>query len=182
LLEADAMPHYIHDEIVVYHADMTNSLIRYITDIVAGRAFDAQYVGLTLSEMDDVKKKRLEELEYQSCLALLAAIEALFRVDYNNRVAYRFRDAVSRDFRALDKKVRRRKAPRPWFSAELLAVWKKHLTGNARQCIIQVENAFNYRHWLAHGRYWTPKYGTFPTFYDLWIIDQQLQSIIQQYA
>jgi hypothetical protein len=176
------MPHYIHDEIVAYHTDMKNSLMRYITDIMAGRAFEAQYVGLTPSEMDEVKKRRLEELEHQSCLALLAAIEALFRADYDNRVMRRFRDAVSRDFRALNKNVQRRKAPRPSFSAELLAVWKKHLTGNAHQCILKVENAFKYRNWLAHGRYWTPKYGTFPTFYDLRIISQQLQSIIQQYA
>jgi len=42
--------------------------------------------------------------------------------------------------------------------ADILEGWKRHTSASAT-LISELRGAFRFRHWLAHGRYWTPKFG-----------------------
>lgn len=117
----------------------------------------------------------LLEADRDSCLTLLAAVEAAFRIDYALRCERRDKQPVSRSFRALFKLYE--------YSIPLerivLEEWKIHESG-LRTIISDLKAAFKYRHWLAHGRYWTPKFSlnvNQTQFYDLYTLATQLESL-----
>jgi hypothetical protein len=41
--------------------------------------------------------------------------------------------------------------------ADVLEAWRIHSTV-PNQVVADLKGVFKYRHWLAHGRYWTPKF------------------------
>jgi len=41
---------------------------------------------------------------------------------------------------------------------DILEMWKTYSTVSAR-IIGDLRGAFRFRHWVAHGRYWVPKFG-----------------------
>lgn len=110
-----------------------------------------KYVGTSLSE---ARSCVLEELEHTSSLSLLASIEAALRVDFAQRVSARRRNALTKAFRQIDKD--KKKYVR--LEDDILEAWKEHSTV-AKPVISALISAFKYRHWLAHGRYWPPKFG-----------------------
>lgn len=110
-----------------------------------------QYVGLPI---DEVRGKALAELEHTSSLSLLACVEAALRVDYDQRVSARGRSPLSRALRD----VHREKEAYARLEDDILGAWKENSTVG-RQVISALIGAFKYRHWLAHGRYWPPKFG-----------------------
>ena len=102
---------------------------------------------------DDVEEF-FRELDDLIMFDLLAAAEAAIRVDFRNRVDNRKKDDVSRQFRRIDKKKGKKVA----LQEEILDVWKK-FRPTAKRAVGDFNGALNLRHWLAHGRYWTPKLG-----------------------
>ncbi|MCU6498946.1 hypothetical protein LPN04_14200 [Rugamonas sp. A1-17] len=56
------------------------------------------------------------------------------------------------------REVYRRKKAFARLDDDLLAAWRAH-SNVARIVISELMIAFQYRHWLAHGRYWPPKFG-----------------------
>ena len=111
-----------------------------------------KYSGMTQREFDDIKERHLLELDYSASLKILAAIEASFRIDYLQRVYARKKDDLSREFR----KLHRQKGPRVNLESDVLDAWKTHTNSSL---FSELKGAFKFRHWLAHGRYWTPKLG-----------------------
>jgi hypothetical protein len=85
---------------------------------------------------------------------LVSAAEALLRVDYLTRVYRRDKDPLSRRFRAIYKKV----DARARLDDDILAAWKAEYP-EAQSKIGDFLGLSNFRHWLAHGRYWSPKLG-----------------------
>ena len=110
---------------------------------------------------------RLLEIERDGSLTLLAAIEASFRVDFLDRVYNRRKDALSRACRTLYANV----GARPKLEDELFALWLDY-THIAPSLISDLRGAFNYRHWLAHGRYWTPRFGRRYDFDNVFLLAQ----------
>jgi len=110
-----------------------------------------QYVGFSL---DEVRGGALSELGHTSSLSLLACVEAALRVDYNLRVSARGRSPLSRALRD----VFREKDEHARLDDDILGAWKQHST-IGKPVISALIGAFKYRHWLAHGRYWPPKFG-----------------------
>lgn len=110
------------------------------------------------SKVEEIYAKQRTELEHQVVLMLTASFEAIFQVDFRDRVENRRRDDLSKALRDFHKRLQRRKrgSGRASFE-ELLDIWKAH-TGNA-QAIGQLNQLVQYRHWLAHGRYWNQKSG-----------------------
>jgi hypothetical protein len=89
-----------------------------------------------------------------SALTILSALEAAFRIDYLQRCYLRQKDPLSRAFRDLH----RRKQTRVRLETEIFDIWKEYTDVEAK-LISDLRGAFNFRHWLAHGRYWEPKLG-----------------------
>ena len=111
------------------------------------------FVGYTFDELESELNSRLEELNKATAFTVLAAIEAHLRVDFLQRVYNKDKDDLSRKFRALHNE----KGSRVSLSEDILELWKDHV---AKKSVVQdIRAALNFRHWLAHGRYWVAKLG-----------------------
>lgn len=130
----------------------------------------AGYVGLSV---DVVRSSVLTEIDRNSALSALACVEAAVRTDYLRRVYNKEKGKISRALRAIYQV----KEERARLDDDLLLCWRDN--SNVSKLLVgELIGAFNYRNWLAHGRYWTPKFGRrydFSTVYP--IADAFLTSI-----
>lgn len=125
-------------------------------------AFTARFAGNSVAEVSRELSTRLDEVDRQAILNVLAALEATFRIDYLTRCYRRERDPLSRTFRDIHQV----KGAHVSFERDLLDAWKKNTLGSTR-IIGDLKTAFGLRHWLAHGRWWTPKLGRVHDFYSI---------------
>lgn len=133
------------------YKDAENSLRLYFSP--AAPSFAVRFANYKPDQVNSELNDRLAELEMATALSIFAAIEAAFRIDYLQRCYRKEKDAMSRAFRLLHKE----KGVRVSLEDEIFDVWKKHAVG-ATSIIRALRAAFNFRHWLAHGRYWAPKF------------------------
>lgn len=137
------------DDISIYHLDSENSLRLYYKT-----KNEERFANYTDDDLANELRDRTDELNRSSCLSLLAAVEAVFRIDYLQRNYKKKKDALSRKFRAVYKM----KSIKVSLEDDILDAWKEHSHG-ASQLISDLKGVYKYRHWLAHGRYWQPKMG-----------------------
>jgi len=139
------------DEIEEYYEDSRKS-IEYMfqaNNIVQLNL--QQYFFLSQQELNEIKQERLQELEIGVILQILSSLEASFRKDYITRCKTKSRDEVSRVFREKYKELETKIG-----LEDLLDIWKEKTNGST-SCIGNFKGALHYRHWLAHGRYWSFK-------------------------
>lgn len=135
--------------ISIHHLDIESSLKQYFKS-----KSEERFTGYTEKEISNELLRRKSELSHTSCLSLLAALEAVFRIDYLQRNYNKKKDSLSREFRAIYKK----KSTKASLEDDILDAWKENTHGTS-QLISDLKGAYKYRHWLAHGRYWQPKMG-----------------------
>lgn len=111
-------------------------------------------LGMTVREVTAYFEAARRELDAAASLLALAEAEAVLRVDYLSRIERRGKDAVSRAYRKLYKAKERSVR----LDEDLLAIWVTH-HADCKAVVSEFRAALNLRHWLAHGRYWTPKLG-----------------------
>jgi hypothetical protein len=113
----------------------------------------SQFFGMLPREIDEDVGRMSVELEIQINLLLIASFEASLRIDFRDRIERRGKDSVSRRFRALEK---RRKAEGGKYVGlnEILEVWTDESIGLSVWPVVRL---FQYRNWVAHGRYWVEK-------------------------
>ncbi len=140
------------DDISIHHSDSESSLKLYFTH--KWKDYEKRFDGYTAEDLISELRIRIDELNHTSSLSLLSAIEAAFRIDYLQRNYKKRKDPLSRDFRA----IYRQKNLRASLEEDIFDTWKANANG-ASQIISDLKGAFKYRHWLAHGRYWEPKFG-----------------------
>ena len=139
-------------QIALHHRDIENALRQYFSitsDQVSGR-----FVGYSRQELKLELQNRLDELELTSSLALLASFEATLRVDYLRRCYEKRKDPVSLEMRSVYKQ----RGARAGLEEGILSAWRRSIPGSKR-LVDDLLAAYKFRHWLAHGRYWTPKLG-----------------------
>jgi hypothetical protein len=113
----------------------------------------------------------LSELDRWASLALLAAVEAAFRVDYVRRQARKPKDPLAKALRA----VYRAKGERASLEDDILPAWRESLTDDdLRRALSDLKGSYQYRHWLAHGRYWRPNLARLYNFEDLYDLSSAL--------
>jgi hypothetical protein len=123
------------------------------------------FIGMNLEELEEYFRLQLEELEKSVCFSLLSSVEAKLRVDFLKRVYNRDKDDISRVFRQIHKE----KGTKISLEEDILENWKL-FNQDAKHYIGAYRGALNYRHWLAHGRYWLLKSGRtydFPIVYSI---------------
>lgn len=138
--------------IALHHQDTVESVKAYFSQ--QSPQFTVRFAGYTSAEVTAELLERLEELEFSSSLTALAALEAAFRVDYLQRCYTKRKDDLSRAFRALYKTYETRVS----LDEQIFEAWKEQ-SDVSTTLIGQIRSAFKFRHWLAHGRYWQPKFG-----------------------
>jgi len=131
------------------------------------------FIGYTPDEVLQELRYQVSEIERDACLNLLAAIEAIFRLDYAIRCEEKDKAEISRRFRELFSEHQYRLP----LEDSLFEEWKNVFSVKS-SVISYLKGAFKYRHWLAHGRYWTlkagkPKYD----FYDLYTLALEVEKL-----
>lgn len=111
----------------------------------------AGYAGLPAEK---VRALVLAEHDHNSALSVLACVEAALRTDYLKRCYGKQKDDIARSFRDIYKE----RAERARLEDDILGCWRDK-SGIPKTLIGELIGAFYYRHWLAHGRYWTQKFG-----------------------
>ncbi len=134
--------------------------------------YELEFVGYSKSEVNNELQKQIEEVEKDACLNILACIEAKFRLDYVLRCENRFKDSISQRFRELYAESQYRIS----FEDGILEEWKNY-SKESKKYISIIKGAFKYRHWLAHGRYWTYK-STIYDFSSLYQLSNQIDSFL----
>jgi len=125
-----------------------------VINAVTSGASLPDFFGMAKDEIIEEFAWHKDELDRLVSLNLIASAEASLRIDYFTRVYEKKKDIVSREFRLLYKQ----KGTRAALDDDLLRIWKQ-LHPNCKPAIGDFIGALNLRHWLAHGRYWTPKFG-----------------------
>jgi PAS domain-containing protein len=149
-------------DIAEYHNDMIDAVGFFWQP--AFQQSNPRFAGCTPGEFDKklaaLRFDRVEETEIRSTFALLAAVEAALRIDYLLRVTQRGKDDLSRAFRTLYKQ----RQERALFGEDLLDLWAEHHP-ELNRYVSELRAALQFRHWLAHGRYWRrPTNGRFEYF------------------
>lgn len=135
-----------------HQAELSNSSKREILAQLGENAkVPETFFGMSVEEVEEF----FAELDHLAMFDLLAAAEAAIRIDYLNRVYERGKNDLSRQLRALHAKCEGRER----LEEDLLEAYKAHGSAAAKHAIGAFCGALNVRHWLAHGRYWTPKFG-----------------------
>ncbi len=130
------------------------------------------FTSLTQKEIEKELEYHLSEVKKDACLNLLASIEAAFRLDYAIRCEEKDKADISRKFRSLFAENQY------WIPLEegIFDEWK-NVPGIKTATISFLKGAFKYRHWLAHGRYWTLKAGKKKyDFYELYNLATELDT------
>jgi hypothetical protein len=150
-------------DIALHHVDLENALRHYFSPVSPIAAL--RFVGYSATDLSEELQRRLVEIDFSSSFAILAAVEASFRIDYIQRCQQRKKDGVSRIFR----EIHAEKGYQASLDDDILSVWAD--TSNGSKIIVgELRDAFRFRHWLAHGRYWTPKLGRRYDFYSVFTI------------
>jgi len=150
-------------KIAEHHRDLESSLTLYFSD--GSPKYLVRFVGYTVTEVTDELGERLYEADLTSSLTVLATVEAAFRIDYLQRCYRRGKDPVSRAFR----NIYRAKRQHASLEDEIFEAWVDNSSGSSA-IIGELRGAFKFRHWLAHGRYWTPKLGRRYDFNDVFAL------------
>jgi hypothetical protein len=156
-------------DLALHHTDVESSLRGYFN--ANASSYPSRFAGYAPYELIEELQERLTELDMTSSLTILTAVEAIFRIDYLQRCYQRKKDPLSRAFRDLHN----RKRMNVRLEEEILDLWEEYTNG-ANQLIGDLKGAFKYRHWLAHGRYWTPKLGKKYDFISLYALATNILS------
>ena len=142
-------PAYVLD----YYRRSREALAALRQNIASSADSQSLFYQMTDEEVEQALRQMATELDHEVTLLLTASFEAIFQVDFLERVAKKRKEPVSRRMRALRKRHKNRRI----LFEEILDLWQKQ-TGS-KGLIGQLKQLIQFRHWLAHGRYWVQKSG-----------------------
>jgi hypothetical protein len=125
-----------------------------INRLIYGERLSETFSGMTRKEVKQYFYDH--KLEHVVSLNLIASTEASLRVDYLRRA---LRGKIKKN--KIDKKFQElyhQKGTRVSLRDEILETWKE-VHPDCTDAIGDFRGALNVRDWLAHGRYWTPRFG-----------------------
>lgn len=122
--------------------------------------FNEVFANLTQTEIDRREKHTLDELSLRSSFYLLCYIESLFRMDFILRIESHRKgnnDALTKAFKSLYNPLKR-----PYTYSlvdDIFSNWKQYIINkpNSKEMtdiLNTLPQYFDFRNWIAHGRYW----------------------------
>lgn len=163
------------NKVVEYHRDTASSIRLYFS--TDNPSYRFRFFGYSVSEIEIELADRLNETDVRSAFAILVRIEAAFRIDYLHRCQERKRDSISRAFRSIHKI----QGPNVRLEQDILGTWRKEQPSTSL-LVGEIVGAFKFRHWLAHGRYWTPKLGRKYDYQDLYVLADSVSANFPLYS
>lgn len=159
------------DDIAIHHANVQAGLFEFF----AGNS-KVLLERYRETKLDEARDSSLAELDSTSSLSVLSSTEAAIRLDYLRRVYGRWRDPLSKAM----KELHQEKENQVRLEEDLLRLWREQ-TDVPQVLLGALVGAFKYRHWLAHGRYWTPKFGQRYDYVTVFEIAQEFIDAIDIY-
>lgn len=153
------------DEIDQYYRDVEASTHLYFS--LSNPTANEVFAGRTEAEIEYELEIISEENEHLVALNLLASVEAAFRVDYLQRCYKRKKDSLSLALRT----IHNTKGSHASLENDILTAWKENAS-SSNPIVSDLKDAFKYRHWLAHGRYWEPKLGRKYDYFSVFTLAQ----------
>lgn len=129
---------------------------------------------LTPTEIKELLAQRIKELELQASLTLFTSLEAMFQIDFHDRIEKRAKDELSQIF----KERNHQGSARISFEGDILNMWED-VYPQTRKYFQPIKAALKYRHWLAHGRYWLLKSPAMD-FEELYGLAETLQNTLEE--
>lgn len=133
------------------------------------------------AELDNLK----EELSMEGAFELLAYLEKDFRTDCHIRCTRRYKDELSKSFKNVYKSVGKIQY-KIGFLDVIVAGWKEVFLepGPHNQDVLdmfsQINDLFNFRNWMAHGRYWEYPYNRGKHNFDaIWIMVNEVENVFR---
>jgi hypothetical protein len=160
------MPSDVIASIAIYRNDVIAALRLYFSSVPPH--YEEQFLGYNpqevLDKLNAFTKARIEETDLRSSLAILASLEAIFRLDYKYRREKKVKGSLFRAFRDIHKS--RERFVR--LDEDIFEAWEQNVP-ESQKLIRALRGAFKFRHWLAHGCSWVLKGGQydFESLYDL---------------
>ena len=142
--------HLALEEISKQYTNVENSVTLYFSN--GNPRFSEIYSLYSPGELVEERNGCLLEHRLNASMTVLAAVEAAFRIDFELRCGNANPDPISNRFRMLR---RGRMQHSISFTREILHGWEKEYPSGA-DVISAMREAFQFRNWLAHGRYWVP--------------------------
>ena len=127
--------------------DFRNKIINVL--MTAPHNVNNKFVTLTLDEINDYFDYSEEELEHLVSFDLISATEGILRTDFYKKVFDKDKSALGREFRNIYKQ----KVNKISLEEDIIESWK-NINIATKSEFSSLLGLLNYRHWLAHGRYW----------------------------
>ncbi|OCS91761.1 hypothetical protein [Caryophanon latum] len=108
---------------------------------------DPIFVGMSKKEVNDYFEYLCDENDKSTAFNSIAAMEALFFLDFKTRTRKKLKDPLSRKMRENITSLK------PSLEKEILKIWKEHHP-EFKSKINKFSGLLTYRHWFAHGRHW----------------------------
>lgn len=113
--------------------------------------YNGDFLSMTEKEVELERDENYEELAREASMAILAFIESLFRTDFIIRCELKKDDKLSKRYRSTYNPAKRIYIYS--YSDVVLDGWKEYRP-ETKNLLDELNEANNYRNWLAHGRYW----------------------------
>ena len=118
------------------------------------------FAGLSEEEVIKLEKQTLDELSLRSSFYMLAYIETLFRTDFILRIESNkkgYKDVITKDFKKIYNPARK-----PYTYSlvdDIFKIWRLHISNKSNSkemsdILNTLPQYFDFRNWMAHGRYW----------------------------
>ena len=147
-------------EVAEHHNVTTAALLAFYS--IPSERLPERFKLYSAQQRSDELTSRLLELDRASTVTLLAAVEAVFRIDFWKRSQGQPSHPVL--VTLAFQQLYEYKGVRVRLEDDILAGWKQHRP-ELKDAIGHLKDAFKYRHSLAHGRYWQPALGRRPDQY-----------------
>lgn len=164
-------------EILDYYTHVVSAIeCKYSQD--GNKNYTTDFLGYSEVKVKSEKNLLLKELSVEASLCLLSFIESRFRIDFIIRCQRRKKDPLSTDFRAIYNPAKRLYTYS--LTDDIIENWKKNMP-EQKDTFDRLVDAFKYRNWVAHGRYWHFKDNPNKfTFNAIWMLNEKIDVILEE--
>jgi len=135
------------NDVASYYDNSKNAIEQYYDPSFVNPSL----VGLSPREVKAKRDKLLRELSIECGMMLMSAVEAAFRSDFVLRCRKSKKEQIDRDFKMVLEGVKELYQVR--IKEDLIDRWAEEYPAD-RHNFSLLKNRFDYRNWVAHGRYW----------------------------
>lgn len=114
--------------------------------------FAATFFGYSEEEVHRQYIDLTNEVSNEFCLAMFASVESKLRTDFIIRCQLKKEDSLSKFYRSSYNPAKRMYTYN--LSEVIFKGWKNYLPTKDSILVDRMTELFQYRNWLAHGRYW----------------------------